>query len=217
MRNFRRPAVTMLILVGTLVGPSAALADDVDETAGSDQAEQVADTLFSFGYDLINRMFVFNLSALEGSIDCPLVEGTPGVESSDTECGSSGLEVSGPNGQVNHGMFMKLFNSLWQGQGRGCVVRHLAKSDLGKGDQQVKPGDTSDADLTEPGVVDLTTVETRCQNANKSANDTAGKPENAGRPDTAGKSDAAGKPDHAGGPDNAGGPGNSGSAPGHNK
>jgi hypothetical protein len=109
-------------------------------------------------------------------------------------------------------MFVKLFNSLWQGPGRGCVVRHLAQSELGKGDQQVKPGDTSDTDSEEPGVIDLTTVETHCLNPNKSTlEDITGKPESAGKPDTAGKHDSAGKPDHTDGP------GNSSSAPGHNK
>ncbi len=57
----------------------------------------------------------------------------------DGECGLSGGDVTGPAGQVNHGMFMKLFNSLYEGQGRGCVVRFIAHSDLGKGDQQVGP------------------------------------------------------------------------------
>jgi hypothetical protein len=211
MPKLKRSAFATFIVIGLLAGSGVAWAAD-DEADEIVELGQVADTLFSFGYDLINRMFVFNLSALDGSLDCPLVEGTPGVESSDTECGTSGLEVSGPNGQVNHGMFMKLFNSLWQGQGRGCVIRHLAQSDLGKDDQQVKPGDTSDADLTAPGVVDLTTVETRCLNPDKSSpDDISGKPESAGKPDTAGKHDPAGKPDHTDGP------GNSGSAPGHNK
>jgi hypothetical protein len=211
MPKLKRAAFTTFVVIGLLAGSGVAAAAD-DEADEILEVGQVVDTLFSFGYDLINRMFVFNLSALDGSLDCPLVEGAPGVESSDTECGTSGLEVSGPNGQVNHGMFVKLFNSLWQGPGRGCVVRHLAQSELGKGDQQVKPGDTSDADLEEPGVIDLTTVETHCLNPNKSTlEDITGKPESAGKPDTAGKHDPAGKPDHTDGP------GNSGSAPGHNK
>lgn len=214
MPKLKRSAIAIFIVIGLLAGSGVAwAADEADDEADEIvEVGQVADTLFTFGYDLIDRMFVFNLSALDGSLECPLVEGAPGVESSDTECGTSGLEVSGPNGQVNHGMFMKLINSLWQGPGRGCVVRHLAQSDLGRGDQQVKPGDTSDADLEEPAVIDLTTVETRCLNPNKSApDDITGKPESAGRPDTAGKSDVVGKPDHADRP------GNSGSAPGHNK
>jgi hypothetical protein len=211
MPKLKRAAFTTFVVIGLLAGSGVAAAAD-DEADEILEVGQVVDTLFSFGYDLINRMFVFNLSALDGSLDCPLVEGTPGVESSDTECGTSGLEVSGPNGQVNHGMFVKLFNSLWQGPGRGCVVRHLAQSELGKGDQQVKPGDTSDTDSEEPGVIDLTTVETHCLNPNKSTlEDITGKPESAGKPDTAGKHDSVGKPDHTDGP------GNSSSAPGHNK
>ncbi len=45
---------------------------------------------------------------------------------------TDGGVVTGPNGQVNHGMFMKLFNSLYDGPHKGCLVRHLAHSDLGK-------------------------------------------------------------------------------------
>ncbi len=54
----------------------------------------------------------------------------PGCESL-----TDGGVVTGPNGQVNHGMFMKLFNSLYDGPGKGCLVRHLAHSDLGRTDE----------------------------------------------------------------------------------
>ncbi len=85
-------------------------------------------------------------------------------------CGLSGGEVSGPNGQVNHGMFMKLFNSLFDGRGRGCVARHLAQSDLGKGDQQVQANDTTPFESVEAGdtgIVDFTTAEADCEHGRK--------------------------------------------------
>ena len=81
-------------------------------------------------------------------------------------CGLSGGEVSGPNGQVNHGMFMKLFNSLYDGRGRGCVARHLAQSDLGKGDQQIQANDTTPFESVEAGdtgTVDFATAEADCE------------------------------------------------------
>ena len=87
----------------------------------------------------------------------------------DTECTMFGVEVSGPNGQVNHGMFMKLFNSMWDGgPGRGCVNRHLAQSELGKGDQQVTVSEAEDADFTpvadgDTGEVSFTSVVADCK------------------------------------------------------
>lgn len=83
----------------------------------------------------------------------------------DGECGLSGGTVAGPNGQVNHGMFMKLFNSLWEGPGRGCVARHIAQSDLGKGDQQVQVPDAEDSeDLVDgaTGTIDFESVLADC-------------------------------------------------------
>ena len=61
----------------------------------------------------------------------------------DGECGLSGVVVAGPNGQINHGQVMKAFHSLIDMKGHGCINRIIARSDLGKGDQQVK---TSDVD-----------------------------------------------------------------------
>jgi hypothetical protein len=220
------------------------------------------DTLFNFGYDLINRIFVWGLSSLDGVYDCTLengpltatygeagdddipvdnLEGDSGVVSfpnrpadevaddlepadapieysgSDGECGVTGGDVSGPNGQVNHGMFMKLFNRVYDGTGRGCVVRHLAQSDLGKGDQLVQAGDDDVIDPVEAGdtaTIDFTSVEADCERGNKDSEET-------GDTEHARSGNPNGKPDHAGKPDSAGkkssSPGNSGSAPGHNK
>ena len=119
---------------------------------------------------------------------------------------------------------MKLFNSLFDGRGRGCVARHLAQSDLGKGDQQVQANDTTPFESVEAGdtgVVEFTSAEADCEHGRKAdeqgqgaeleergGNGSNGKPDHAGKPDDAGNSEDRG---------NAGSPGNSGSAPGHNK
>ena len=111
-------------------------------------------------------------------------------------CGLSGGEVSGPNGQVNHGMFMKLFNSLYDGRGRGCVVRHLAQSDLGKGDQQVQANDTTPFESVEAGdtgTVDFTTAEADCEHGRKADEQGAG-----AELEARGGNGPNGKPDHAG-------------------
>lgn len=87
----------------------------------------------------------------------------------DNECTLKGVEVAGPNGQVNHGMFMKMFNSMWDGgPGRGCVNRFLAQSDLGKGDQHITVSEAADADFTpvadgDTGEVGFTTVLADCK------------------------------------------------------
>lgn len=115
----------------------------------------------------------------------------------DGECGLSGGLVAGPNGQVNHGMFMKLFNSMYEGKGRGCIIRHLAQSDLGKGDQQVKVPEVGDEVLTAPeeGTMDLESVVTKCtKSADEESDATSGNGK--GKPDHAGQ----GKPPWAGKP-----------------
>jgi hypothetical protein len=119
----------------------------------------------------------------------------------DDQCGVSGGDVTGPQGQVNHGMFMKLFNSLYEGTGRGCIVRQLAQSDLGKGDQMIKVADV-DPDFApvvggEAGQVEFTSAQTACEHGGQASGE-----------------NAVGHGKNQGGSDS---PGKSGSAPGHNK
>ena len=60
------------------------------------------------------------------------------------------VDITGPNGQINHGTIMSAFVRSLKGTDfdgpRGQAVRELAHSDLGKGDQQVKTGDVDDSD-----------------------------------------------------------------------
>lgn len=118
----------------------------------------------------------------------------------DGECGLSGAEVSGPNGQVNHGMFMKLFNATFEGKGRGCLNRHLAQSDLGKGDQQLKVSDVDPDFISvvagDSSDVEFMTFEAICEHGNKKDSDDADGRRGRGKPES---------------------PGKSGDAPGHNK
>jgi len=197
MQKLKRTTLTTFVLLGLFVSSGVAIADpvetEVDEEEATDSAV-LADTLFSFGYDLINGLLLWNIS----SIDEPCVLPTEGDLEAEAECELTGGEVAGPNGQINHGMFMKLFNSLYDGNSRGCVNRHLAQSDLGQGDQQVKVGDEGeDTDDTAP--IDFTTVEADCEkggddtgleagNGNGNGN---GKPANAGKPESPGKSASA--------------------------
>jgi hypothetical protein len=261
LRRLRRSGTALFVLIGLLAGTSVAWAQSEEEEVV--ETDDVADTLFDFGYDLINRILVWNLSALDGLYDCTLengpltatyggasdqgvipvdnLEDEAGVvtfqnrpeeevaddleaadapieySGADGECGLSGGEVSGPNGQVNHGMFMKLFNSLYEGSGRGCVMRHLAQSDLGKGDQQVKPGEDPDfesAEAGDTGVIEFSTVETDCEHGKKDKDDLDGDEIVSQTDESSGKPEHGGKPDNSGKPES---PGNSGSAHGHNE
>lgn len=104
-----------------------------------------------------------------------------------------GGDVTGPAGQVNHGMFMKFFNATFEGEGRGCIVSKIARSGLGKGDQQVKADDAaeSDGEATEPtegesevaeGSISFTTVTTDCQHGNGGAEEESGELDDKGPP-----------------------------------
>jgi len=118
------------------------------------------------------------------------------------ECSLGTVDVTGPNGQVNHGMFMKAWNSAWDGVGRGCLNRHLAGSDLGKEDgQQIKANVDSDfvpVEEGETGVIDFLTFTADCEHGNGNGNGHGNGAEAAansgGRPDSPGKSgDARGR------------------------
>ena len=130
----------------------------------------------------------------------------------DSECALNAAGVAGPNGQINHGMFMKLFNSVYEGTGRGCVVRHLAQSDLGKGDQQIQVSEV-DTDFVsvmegDTGVVDFETVLADCERGNGN-----GHRGNGHRPQISDASDEESNQE-GGRPES---PGRSGDAPGRNK
>jgi len=113
------------------------------------------------------------------------------------ECGVKGVVVAGPNGQINHGQFMKAAKSLFDIKG-GCMVRHLAKSNIAKGN------DPSHLTVSEAealafefggvgtiGDIDFTTEEVDC-NRGKKDKEAAAESASSGR--TKGKSaDAPGR------------------------
>jgi hypothetical protein len=214
MKKRKRTGIAVLALIGMLIGSGIALADPLETEEEPTDSEVLADTLFSFGYDLINGLLLWNISSVDEPCTLPTGDGAEPEPETEPEpeigpeCELTSGEVAGPNGQVNHGMFIKLFNSLYDGNARGCVIRHLAQSDLGQGDQQVKVGDevdeTEDTDDTAP--IDFTTVEADCE---KGGDDTGLEAGNGnGNGNGNGKSANAGKPES---------PGKSASAPGKNK
>jgi len=210
MKKRKRTGIAVLALIGLFISSGMALADPLETEEEPTDSEVLADTLFSFGYDLINGLLLWNISSVDEPCTLPTGDGSePDPETdpaADPECELTGGEVAGPNGQVNHGMFMKLFNSLYDGK-RGCVIRYLAQSDLGKGDQQIKVGDEIDVETEETedtAPIDFTTVEADCE---KGGGDT-------GLEGSNGNGNGKGKPDNAGKPES---PGKSASAPGKNK
>lgn len=104
------------------------------------------------------------------------------------DCTFNVTDVTGPNGQVNHGTvvsnFVKALKDSDYTGSRGCMIRIIAQSEYGKGDDQVKVSETTPT--SEPpaptevtGSTSFTVTETTC-----------GKPDNPGKSDEEhGKSD----------------------------
>lgn len=87
----------------------------------------------------------------------------------DGECKVNGVAVAGPNGQINHGQFMKAFKSLIDLKGHGCLNRYLAQSDLGKTDStKVRTSDV-DPEFTAgtSGEVSFVSFEADCVHGKK--------------------------------------------------
>jgi hypothetical protein len=125
---------------------------------------------------------------------------------SDGECGVTGVLVPGPSGQVNHGMYLKAINSVFEGQGRGCINRYIARSGLGKDDQQIHVPDVTDSpELMEGdgGTIDFSTVLADCQRGNET--------ELTGQDKAAAKKAAAAEKERG---NSTSAPGRSGSSPG---
>ena len=141
------------------------------------------DTLKSLGVDwMFDARTAHEVSGEFKPTDPTPYTGAGGV------CGVHGAVVGGPNGQVNHGQFMKAAKSLIDIKGHGCIVRHFAKSEIGTTEAtKVRtsevlapfvPGDLGD--------ITFETFEADCSKPNAKAD----KGEK-GRPDSPGKSGAA--------------------------
>lgn len=125
----------------------------------------------------------------------------------DGECRVSGVVVAGPNGQINHGQFMKAFKDLIDMKGHGCLNRYLAQSDLGKTENTkiATPDVDPTFELKAAGELSFKTFEADCVHGKKDK-DADGA--------TDGKAEGKVKDEKTGKPDN---PGKSDAAPGHNK
>lgn len=194
MKRLRSRTVVFLAVVGLFAFSGIALAAGDDDTVfnyGYDQdsqffawnvtsldwepdyAELAEELGFDSDFEVLQELcglqdpeaepveYTYDFDGESGGITVYL-EGEP------VDCATfQGGYVTGPSGQVNHGMFLRLFNSIYDGPAKGCVVRHVAQSDLGKDDQQVK----SDPEFETPetvesitgGTINFTTAVADCQ------------------------------------------------------
>lgn len=184
-------------------------------------ATEHEDTAFNYGYDEANRLLLLNTTPFDHEdpeAACQLDENLEDDEGTEhevtyssldpidvddledadgTTCELEAAEVSGPNGQVNHGMFMKAFNSWYDGNRRGCVNRFLAQSDLGKGTQQIQANPDAEEFVPESdsSTADFFTALADCEKNNGDEasvlSNGNGKGKGKGRPDSPGKSASA--------------------------
>ncbi len=211
MQNLKRKGIVLVALIGLLATSGLAY-------AAPTEGDPPEDTTFSYAYDADGHILLWSISSLDGDVSslegdgvCNLdgeaslsvtyaaVDGVITVEN-DGDCALSGADVSGPQGQINHGMFMKLFNSLYdEGYGRGCLNRYLAQSGLGS-EEQIKVSDveseSESVSVVEGAEVEFTTSLADCEhgsqaNGAEAASEHGGQPESPGRPESPGQSNAA--------------------------
>lgn len=220
MSKLRRTWTILIVALGMLAASGVSWADDKapEEPTGDEAA---VETTVNFAYDAENHLFMVNAWTSEDEYDCSLpatslmvgygatedgsLTFSPEVEGElDGNCVLSGGVVGGPNGQINHGQFMKLFHQVVGKKGNGCLNRMIAQSDLGKGDQQIRTSDVDEEfEVGESGTVEFTTFTADCDRGKKDKGEDH--PSN-NRPNK----DKAKK-------DEDGSPGNSGNARGRNK
>jgi hypothetical protein len=175
---------------------------------------------FVSGYDDENDVLVYGLSEVTSTTGttapgdtpdgCAALDGTTASYGGATTttapttgqgCELRVVEVANENGVVNHGQAVSSFvhdlkESGVEG-GIGCLVREIAGTDYGKGEEGTTETTVVTATTVVSGEVDLTSETVTC-----------GRPEHAG-PDEEGE-ERGGRPEHAGPPDHVGERGNGG-------
>lgn len=151
------------------------LAAGVASAAPGYPVEDSAETQFAVSYEPASNVLTLSTSTAEDSNTGTVgVDGAATAEDSVADTvGKEGatndvsVSVVGPNGQVNHGQIVKQVHGLVEGPQLGCITRIVGQSDLGKGDQQVRPHEqpTSSA-TTEP--VDPSVLEGECTDSDVS-------------------------------------------------
>lgn len=208
MNRKKLAVLSGLVLVLAVAGSSFALTGEFD---------------FVSGYDEENDVLVYGYSETDdATAGCEALDGTTvsyGGTTTTTAPPSGGgcqlrvVEVSKDvddedaedEGVVNHGQVVSSFvqdlKEAGVEGGIGCLVRQIAGSEFGKGDEETTSTVPTVTTTELTGDVDLTSETVTC-----------GKPDHAGGPNSnedgeGGPPEHAGRPDHAGPPDHAGGQG----------
>ncbi len=133
-------------LVLSLLVPAAAQTDIAEDPA----PKKVDYDAISAELDLELKMLIFSLGK-EGEADlpeCTVADIPKDPEPTSSAEGCHVVSIAGPNGQVNHGSIVSAMAHYF-GPGKGKLMRHVAKWDLGKGDDQVKADGGADSDGAE--------------------------------------------------------------------
>lgn len=150
--------ITAMVAALLAVSGLAVASPDTAHPADADFAPDESPAVVEYEYVEDQGLLVYWLPDDEASdsVDCAAaladVEPVEGevAELPQLPDGCYGVDIAGPNGQINHGTIMSAFVRSLKGADfdgpRGHAVRELAHSDLGKGDQQVKTGDVDDFD-----------------------------------------------------------------------
>jgi hypothetical protein len=200
---------TLLAMAALVAMP--AMAEETEETATDS-----ADRALIHSYDPDAMQLLWATSGVEGAEDyCNVEDGdsytyevdgdevTVTLDDEELEgedlaeaCDFTATDVTGPQGQVNHGTVVSAFVHALKANGYtgiGCYVKLIAQSDYGKDDQQIQVGEEApeategDADLS------FTVDTTQCGKP-----DHAGPPADKGQPEKAGPPEGKGKPPWAG-------------------
>jgi hypothetical protein len=122
-----------LLIAASMLAALPAMAQESPSEAPADVEEEM--TLFAT-YDATEFELLYSL------------EGEDACSAPESSC--IAVDVVGDNGQVNHGTITSNFvHSLAPGRGKGCLVRQIARSQFGKGDEQVKTGGNDDGEEEE--------------------------------------------------------------------
>jgi hypothetical protein len=226
VNRLKNRGIVVLAVLGLFALSGIAMADSHEEFDPDD------DTLVNHFIDYDAGFLVLNITSLDYSPDwnemfsaldedCRLADEAgyslsfngSDVTVNDSEgpvvlgdCGSfiSGF-FEGPNGQINKGMIMKFLNSIYEGPGRGCVIREFAQLEFDQENRrQADPEvDPAEASVEEPLLIEgaqFMSFETNCLHGNKGGN--GGPPEHVlqKHAEKWGEGNKPGKPDHAGGP-----------------
>lgn len=168
----RRRIVVLGVLLAMAIVPTAALASDhLEDDVDTESEDRHPDVIVGFDYDELAHLLVFALNAAEAEdpVDCTapedvVLERAEDPETGDLEVtvvegdwevpdGCAFVDVEGPNGQVNHGQVVSSFVHALKALDLshldvpfGQLVRQIAGSDLGQGDQKVRVGDVDEDD-----------------------------------------------------------------------